>query len=133
MRLAAQLLRLGLVAGLAACTTGDGTAEDPLATLASGELSSSFTRQDWSEEAWADSALWRRAVALCRQESHRQLPNCQAVLETRFILSLRRAAERRAEHDDGLRGVSRPEDRAEVLDPAAGPPALEPPAETETP
>ena len=82
--------------------------DEPLASLAWPEPSTKFTAEYWSEQAHADSEIWRAALDWCAEDARKLLPNCQTVAQVRFIGTLEDAAGRRSDPYDGKGGVQMP-------------------------
>ncbi len=108
MSTSSRLLLLALATWALACSTP--TVEtDPLASLSAPEPSATFTADYWYEQASNATITWREAVALCQQDGHRMLPNCETVAQVRFLRSLRDAAQRKSGPYDGQNDIPFPD------------------------
>lgn len=82
--------------------------DEPIASLAWSEPSTRFTAEYWGEQAKADSNVWRQALDWCSADTRKLLPNCQTVVQVRFIRTLKNSAGRRSKPYDGQDGVQMP-------------------------
>ncbi len=55
------------------------------------------------------TATWNQAIALCRDDGRRLLPNCITVSQINFLRALRQSAKRTSKPYDGQRGVPLPD------------------------
>ncbi|MCP3962341.1 MAG: hypothetical protein GY719_31240 [bacterium] len=81
---------------------------DPLASLASPELSATYTADYWNAQAVQGSAIWQQAIELCRDDGRRLLPNCTTVNQIHFLRALRESAKRTSKPYDGQDGAPFP-------------------------
>ncbi len=94
---------------------------DPLASLASPELSVTYTADYWNAQAVQDTATWKQAVEMCRDDGRRLLPNCSTVNQIHFLHALRESAKRTSKRYDGKDGAPFPDLLVRTMEAETGP------------
>jgi len=122
-----------LVAVSAGIFLGCAREDEPISSLSSSRLSSTFTAQYWNAEAQQETETWDAALLFCEDPAHGLLPNCEIVRRIAFVGTLQEAAKRRSRSYDGTRGVNFPASIEQQLSGTPTPRKDDPESENGTP